>query len=69
MVDDLGHHYALIRLVRRDNELGYRVDRTDAVGAVTGLLGYYTTLRASTWEAHMAFVRSHGAPDRKSYGA
>jgi hypothetical protein len=69
MVDDLEHHYALIRLVRRGDELGYRVDRTDAAGSVTGLVGFYTTLMTATYEAHMAFVRSHGAPDRTSYGA
>jgi hypothetical protein len=69
MVDDLDHHYALIRLVRRGDELGYRVDRTDADGVVTGVVGRYKTLRTSAWEAHMAFIRSHGAPNRTSYGA
>lgn len=69
MVDDIGEHYGVIRLVRRGDELGYRVDRTDAAGAVTELLGYFRTLRTAAWESHMAFVRSHGAPNRGSYGA
>jgi hypothetical protein len=69
MVDDIGTHYGVITFVRRGDELGYRADRTDEAGTVTELLGYYRSLRAAAWESHMAFVRSHGAPNRSSYGA
>jgi hypothetical protein len=67
MVDELGQVYGDIQIVRRGGELGYRADWIKDDHRET--VGYYLSLRASAWYVHAAYLRSHGAPSRKSYGA
>jgi hypothetical protein len=67
MVDQLEQIYSDIQIVKRGDELGYRADWIQGDHRET--VGYYRTLRASTWAVHSAYLRSHGAPPRSSYGA
>jgi hypothetical protein len=69
MIDELGAPYGDIRFVRRGDQLGYHALFTDGTGTPIQDVGYFTTLRRSTWEVHAVFLRSHGAPNRSSYGA
>jgi hypothetical protein len=55
MVGPLDEPYALIALVRRGGELGYRV--TNAHGSV---IGYYRTLMAASKAAHSWFTSTRG---------
>jgi hypothetical protein len=66
--DGVQRLYGDIRLVKRGGELGYRADRVHKDGSVE-LVGYYMSLRVSCEKVHAAFIRSHGAPPRTSYGA
>jgi hypothetical protein len=61
MIDGLGKPYGLIRFVKRGEQVGYRADRCDEKPTLTGLVGYYRTLRAATAAVHSAFLRAHGA--------
>jgi hypothetical protein len=67
MVDQLGDIYGDIQIVRRGGELGYRADWIKDDHRET--VGYYLSLKTSTWHVHAAYLRSHGAPSRRSYGA
>lgn len=62
LVDDLGHEYANIRILRRGDEVGYKAEFRGE------LVGYYRSLRAACREAHMAFVRSHGPSKVGTFG-
>jgi hypothetical protein len=67
MADQLGEVYGDIQIVRRGSEFGYRADwiKDDH----REMVGYYRSLKASAWHVHLAYLRSHGAPSRRSYGA
>jgi hypothetical protein len=53
--------------VRRE-EKDYRADRVWKDGTVE-TIGRYPSLRVALEQVHAAFIRSHGAPPRTSYGA
>ena len=55
MMAQFGRCYATIKMVRRGDEVGYRVDGEDGQ-----LLGYYTTLRGSARAAHTTYIAGHG---------
>jgi hypothetical protein len=61
MIDGLAKPYGLIRFVKRGDQVGYRADRCDDRGSLTGLVGYYRKLKPATAAVHLAFIRSHGA--------
>jgi hypothetical protein len=67
LIDTLDAPYGEIRFVRRGTEVGYRADRCDGSGELTRHVGYFRSLRAAAWDIHLDFIRSHGAPTRKSY--
>jgi hypothetical protein len=67
LIDTLGAPYGEIRFVRRGSEVGYRADRCDGAGVTERTVGYFRSLRAAAWDIHLDFIRSHGAPSRKSY--
>jgi hypothetical protein len=41
LIDGLGKPYGQIRLVKRGDQVGYRADRCDDRGELTGVVGYY----------------------------
>ncbi|PRY65016.1 hypothetical protein B0I08_11133 [Glaciihabitans tibetensis] len=69
LIDTLGDPYGEIRFVRRGGEVGYRADRCDGTGVAERQVGYFRSLRAAAWNIHVDFIRSHGAPTRKSYSS
>lgn len=62
MVAQYGECYAVVRMLRIDDEVGYRAVTWAERSEDRELIGYYRTLRAATYAAHMRFVRSHGQP-------
>jgi hypothetical protein len=61
LIDGLGKPYGQVRLVKRGDQVGYRADRCDERGQVTGVIGYYRALKPATVAVHSAFLRSHGS--------
>jgi hypothetical protein len=56
MFDARDQPAALIRFVRRGDELGYRVVSWAQDSADRELIGYYRTLRAATMAAHQHII-------------
>jgi hypothetical protein len=54
MIAQYGRTYGDIRIVRRGAEVGYRA--SDGAGE---LVGYFTTLRASTRAVHVRYIAAH----------
>lgn len=69
MRDGFDEPYALLRLVRRGDELGYHAELCDATAIPIDHVGYYLSLRAAAMAAQRKFIRSHGAPPRTDYGS
>lgn len=55
MIGPLDEPYATITLVRRGDEIGYRVVNSDS-----GTVGYYRELKAAAKAAHSWFTSSRG---------
>jgi hypothetical protein len=68
MIGPLEQPYALIKTVRRGDELGYRVTTITDDGDMPRLLGYYRTLVASTKAAHQWFTSTRGPSGRPHAG-
>jgi hypothetical protein len=60
MLDGFDQPHALIQIVRRGPEVGYKAVTWAAEAADRQLIGYYLTLRAATKASHMRYVRSLG---------
>lgn len=60
MVDPTGKRYAIVRLLRCGDELGYRAVTWAERSEDRQLVGYYRNLRAATMAAHMHFIAAHG---------
>jgi hypothetical protein len=60
MLAQYGECYGVIRMLRIDDELGYRAVTWAPQSQDRELIGYFTTLRAAAYATHMRFVRSHG---------
>ena len=60
MTDPTGKQYAIVRLLERDGELGYRAVTWAERSEDRQLIGYYTNLKAATMAAHMRFIGEHG---------
>lgn len=60
MIDPAGKRYAIVRLLRRGGELGYRAVTWAERSEDRQLIGYYRNLRAATAAAHMHFISKHG---------
>lgn len=60
MVAPTGKRYAIIRLLRRSGELGYRAVTWAESSENRQIIGYYRNLRAATMAAHMHFIAAHG---------
>jgi hypothetical protein len=61
LIGGLGKPYGQVRLVKRGDQVGYRADRCDERGQVTGVVGYYRALKPATVAVHSEFLRSHGS--------
>lgn len=59
MIDSTGNRYAIIVIVRRGPEVGYRATTWHEQPEQRHLVGYYRTLRAACEATHLAFIRSH----------
>ncbi|HOY80933.1 MAG TPA: hypothetical protein PK282_00775 [Rhodoglobus sp.] len=62
MLAQYGRCYGVITLIRRGDELGYRLDTWAIAPADRQPVGYYLTLRAAAEAAHARFLRGHGQP-------
>ena len=60
MLDPTGKQYAIVQMLRRGGELGYRAVTWAERSEDRQLIGYYQNLRAATMAAHMHFIRAHG---------
>jgi hypothetical protein len=60
LVDNLGVIYAIVTLVKRGDQRGYRSESYAPERADRRLIGYYTRLLPAVKSAHMWFVASRG---------
>jgi hypothetical protein len=58
MIDDLEHPYGMVRLEKRDDQVGCRGHCYDEHGARLELANYLRSLRAATWAVHTAFLHA-----------
>ena len=58
--DQYANSYAVIRIVRRGTEIGYRAVTWAEKSEDRRLVGYYRTLRSACAAAHRVYLRSHG---------
>ncbi len=68
MFDSLEHPYALIDIVRRGDEVGYKVTTWKQDPASRKLIGYFKTLAASADKAHSLWIDRgvpHGAANAR----
>ena len=54
--------YALIALIRRGDEIGYRVTTWAKEPAEVEVVGYFRKLRAAAAAGHQQFVTAHSSP-------
>jgi len=59
MLAQYGEPYAMIHIVRRGGEVGYRVDSWAQKPADAETIGYFTNLRAAARAGHQHFLASH----------
>lgn len=58
MVDQVERPYGLIEIIRRGDEVGYRLTSAEKLPSDRQVLGYFRTLRASAAAAHRHYIRS-----------
>ncbi len=62
MVPQHGDPYAIVRLITRGGEPGYRAVTWALDSGDRRLIGYYRTLRAATFAAHSGWIAGHARP-------
>lgn len=68
MFDSFEKPYALIDIIRRGDEVGYRVTTWKQEPAERKVLGYFTTLAASASSAHGQWI-NRGVPHHSPNGS
>ncbi|TQL46661.1 hypothetical protein FB562_2185 [Homoserinimonas aerilata] len=68
MIDSTEQCYGVIRIIRRGDEVGYRVTSWAQEASERQLIGYYRTLKGSCEAAHRRFVALHGWPGAVNSG-
>lgn len=61
MLDQYRRPYAMIDLVRRGEEIGYRVTTPEQQPSGRELIGHYRNLRAAARYGHLHFLAAHTA--------
>jgi hypothetical protein len=62
MTTQYGDAYAVVRLIRRGGETGYRSDTWAPSTTDREFIGYFRTLRAATYWAHRHWLRTLATP-------
>ncbi len=62
MVPQDGDPYAVIRILTRGDETGYRAVTWAATSEDRKLIGYYRTLRGAAFAAHSRWIAGHAKP-------
>ena len=65
MLDQYRRPYAMIDILRRGDEVGYRVTTWEQRSADRRLLGYFTKLRTAAATGHQAFLATHTTGDSR----
>jgi hypothetical protein len=67
MIDSLGKPYAFILILRRGDEVGYRVDSWAQEAHNRNLIGYYRKLKVAAEHGHQHFLAQHGQYHRRAH--
>ena len=63
MLDQYRHPYAMIDIIRRGDEVGYKVTTWAQESAARELIGYYLKLKTAAEYGHQRFLSSHTRRD------
>lgn len=68
MLDQYRRPYAMIDIIRRGAEVGYRVTTWEQESSARQIIGYFRNLRAAAASGHQRFLSAHtaGMPGRAS---